>query len=163
MEAFAQDLIAVVNAVKPKKIVLIGHSMGGGIIVEAAPLLQRKVIGLIGVDTLHNAEYKFAHEEYEKFVAPVRKDFVKGSEPFLRSMFTAKSDPALIKKIVKNMSSCPPQVGLGAWDSLFSYDLASALDKIKVPVRSINADKYLTNLEANRRHTDRIGKCFFIV
>jgi len=43
------------------------------------------------VDTLHNAEEKYTKEEYEKFVAPAREDFKKGTEPFLRSMFTPKT------------------------------------------------------------------------
>ena len=153
IESFGQDVASVANALKAKKIILIGHSMGGPVMVEAARYLQDKLIGLIAVDTLNNVEEKLSKKDFDEFVAPVRADFKKGTEKFIRFiLFTPKTDPALIEKIVHAMASCPPEVGLGAWESLFSYDLASAMDKIKTNIRCINSDKYPNNIDAGKRH-----------
>lgn len=153
MEAFGQDVAAVVKKLELKKVILIGHSMGGPIAVEAARLLDKKVIGLIGVDTLENVEQKFTPEQYEQLIAPMRKDFKAGTENFLRAwMFTPKTDPALIDKIVNKMSSAKPQVGLGAMESGYKYDLKGSMDKIKVPIRLIIADKFPYDIEAGKRH-----------
>ncbi|UCH96867.1 MAG: alpha/beta hydrolase [Candidatus Aminicenantes bacterium] len=153
MEAFGLDVAAVVKKLALKKVILIGHSMGGTVAVEAARLLSRQVIGLIAVDTLQNVEQKFTKEQYEQLTAPMRKDFKTGAEKFLRAwMFTPKTDPALIDKIVKKMSSAKPQVGLGAMENGFKYDLTGAMDKIKVPIRLIIADKFPYDIEAGKRH-----------
>ena len=37
-----------------ERLIMAGHSMGGGVIAEAARLMPEKTIGLIGIDTLHN-------------------------------------------------------------------------------------------------------------
>ncbi|HEY0191658.1 MAG TPA: alpha/beta fold hydrolase, partial [Kofleriaceae bacterium] len=56
IEAFADDVIAVVRDAGLAEVVLIGHSLGGPIMIEAAARLPGAVRGLIGVDTLHNLE-----------------------------------------------------------------------------------------------------------
>jgi pimeloyl-ACP methyl ester carboxylesterase len=153
IEAFGQDVAAVVNALNLKKVVLIGHSMGGQVAVEAAHLLPQQVVGIVAVDTLLDVEQKFTKEQFELFMAPMKQDFKKATEDFLRNwMFTPKSDPALIKKIVDKMSSAKPQVGLSAWENMFKYDIPAAMDKIKVPFRLIISDKFPYNLEAGKRH-----------
>ncbi len=43
---------AVTEAAGTARVILIGHSMGGSVIAEAAALMPDSVIGLIGVDTL---------------------------------------------------------------------------------------------------------------
>ena len=48
MAAFGQDVVAVVEHLKLAQVVLIGHAMSGGVIVEAARRLPTTVIGEIG-------------------------------------------------------------------------------------------------------------------
>jgi pimeloyl-ACP methyl ester carboxylesterase len=153
IQAFGQDVAAVVNQLKLKKVVLIGHSMGGPVAVEAASLLPGQVIGIIAVDTLLNVEQKFSKEQFQQFMAPMRQDFKKGTETFLRTwMFTPKSDPALVDKVVNKMTSAKPEIALGAWEGMFNFDLPGAMDKIKVPIHLIIADKFPCDIEAGRRH-----------
>ena len=153
IEAFGQDVAAVVKKLDPKKIILIGHSMGGPVAIEAAHLLPDKVLGIVAVDTLHNVEQKYTKEQFEQFMAPMRKDFKAAAENFLRAfMFTPNSDPVLVNKIVSKMTSAKPEVGLGAWESMFKYDVAGAMDKIKVPFRLIVADRFPYDSEAGKRH-----------
>lgn len=153
MPAYGHDVAAVVKELKLKKVILIGHSMGGPVIVEAARLLPKQVIGLVGVDTLANVEFKYTKEQRDLFLAPMRKDFAKGTENFLRMwMFTPKTDAKLIEKIVKVMSSAPPEVGIQSFEGMFKQDLVAVLKEIKVPIRCINADKFPINVEAGKRH-----------
>jgi pimeloyl-ACP methyl ester carboxylesterase len=153
MQAFGHDAAAVVKELKLNKVILIGHSMGGPVIAEAARLLPKQVIGLVGVDTLINVEQKFTKEQFEQLMAPMRKDFARGTENFLRMwMFTPKTDAKLIEKIVKVMSSAPPEVGIQSFEGMFKQDLVAVLKEVKVPIRCINADKLPTDIEAGKRH-----------
>ncbi len=153
LDAFGEDVAAVVNKLNLGKIILIGHSMGGPVAVQTARLLREQVLGIVAVDTLLNVEQKFTREQFEQFTAPMRKDFKSAAENFLRSfMFTPKSDPALVEKIVNKMTSAKPEIALGSWENMFKYNLAGAMDKIKVPFRLIIADKMPYDIEAGKRH-----------
>src|SRR5215510_12963957 len=50
---FGQDVATALAAVPNQKIILVGHSMGGPVSIEAARLLKGRVIGIIGVDTFN--------------------------------------------------------------------------------------------------------------
>lgn len=154
LDAFAGDVAAVVETLDLKKVILLGHSMGGPVIAYTAPLLPGRVVGLVAVDTFLNVEQKIPKEQLEMFIAPLRKDFAQGTKGFIRMMsFTPQSDPALVEKIVNDMAAAPPEVGLSAMEEMFGSDLPSALDKVKVPVYCVNADKFPTDVEAGKRHT----------
>ena len=84
IEAYAQDVAVVVKVLKLKKIILIGHSMGGPVVLTAAGLMKEKVVGVIGVDTLTNLERKIPEAQFEQFMAPMKADFVKGTGNFIK-------------------------------------------------------------------------------
>jgi pimeloyl-ACP methyl ester carboxylesterase len=70
------------------RVILIGHSMGGSVIAEAARLLPDRVVGLIGVDTLENVEYPLTQEELTKMVTPLQENFQTGSREFVGQMIS---------------------------------------------------------------------------
>jgi pimeloyl-ACP methyl ester carboxylesterase len=75
MAAFGEDVLAVTEAVGSPRVILIGHSMGGSVIAEAARLMPDRVIGLIGIDTFDNIEYPLTSEELKKMTTPWRRIF----------------------------------------------------------------------------------------
>jgi pimeloyl-ACP methyl ester carboxylesterase len=52
MKAFGEDVRAVAEETGSRSLILIGHSMGGSVIAEAALLMPDLVKGIIGIDTL---------------------------------------------------------------------------------------------------------------
>src|SRR6476620_3348757 len=54
MAAFGRDVVAVVEKLGLRQVVLIGHSMGGTVVVEAAQHIPERVTAIIGVDTFKN-------------------------------------------------------------------------------------------------------------
>jgi pimeloyl-ACP methyl ester carboxylesterase len=158
MAAFAGDVRAVVEALGPGKVVLVGHSMGGPVILEAARLMPERVVALVSVDFFNDVDRRFGAKEREGFLAPMRADFPKATEAFVRhEMFVARSDPKLVDRIARDMAAGPPAVGVSAMDHILRYDQGAALTAAKAPVRLINADKWPTNLEAARRHKPEVG------
>ena len=57
--AFGADVEAVVEGLDLDRVILIGHSMGGPVVLEAARLMLERVIGVVGVDTLQDADFKY--------------------------------------------------------------------------------------------------------
>ena len=138
VDAFAADVAAVVNKLDLKKVVLIGHSMGGPVVVEAARLMPDRVIGVVGVDTFGDIDRKRMPPPTEDRLARFRSNFVETTREMVKSMFLETSDPKLVEKIVLDMSSAPPKVGIGAMKGMSDYDLPGTFEKIKVPVYGVS-------------------------
>jgi pimeloyl-ACP methyl ester carboxylesterase len=156
MKAFGEDVRAVVETSNSRSVILIGHSMGGAVIAEAARLMPDRVIGLIGVDTLGNIEYPLKAEKLEEMMAPIKKDFVSGSRAFVSEMIFPETDPALREWILGDMSSAPPAVALSAMHEYLSQyitrEAAGIFDEVPVPVIDVNGQLEPIDYEANRRH-----------
>jgi len=156
MAAFGEDVRAVTEAAGNKRVILIGHSMGGSVIAEAARLMPDRVIGLIGVDTLENIEYPMTSEAFKQMIDPLEKDFRTGSRQFVGEMISPQTDPKLRDWILADMSAAPPAVALSAMtemmDQYITGEAAKTFEKIRIPAISVNGDLWPVNFEANRRH-----------
>lgn len=156
MSYFGEDIKAVTEAVGSKQVILIGHSMGGAVIVEAARLMPHRVIGLIGVDTFNNVEFPATSEMLKTMLAPLEKNFREGSKEFVKGMLLPETSKDLREWILSDMSSAPPNVAISAINNLLSMFLTGESTKIfkdvKIPIIAVNGDLEPTNIEANRRH-----------
>lgn len=156
MKAFGEDVQAVTEAVGSRRVILIGHSMGGSVIAEAARLMPGRVLGLIAVDTLENVEYPMTPEDAAKMVAPLEQDFRTGTRQFIEQMVLPGTDPQLREWILADMSAAPPAVALSAMNELFSQyvtgEAAKVLEQVRLPVFAVNGDMWPIDYEANRRH-----------
>ena len=154
--AFGKDVRAVVDAVDAGPVILIGHSMGGPVSVEAAKLMPGRVLGIIGVDTFQDVSESFTQEQFDAWLTPLREDFASGATDFVPQMFVEGTDATLRDWVVADMSAAPPAVAVSAMENMLTDmltgDARAALDGVEVPVVAINADIWPTNVEANRRY-----------
>lgn len=156
MKAFGEDVQAVAEETGSSKVILIGHSMGGTVIAEAARLMPKRVIGLIGIDTLENIEYPMTQNELDQMIAPLEKDFSVGCREFVMGMIFPQTDSVIREWILSDMSAASPTVALSAMKEMMSQyitgEAAKMFDEIRIPVVTVNADLWPVNYEANRRH-----------
>lgn len=156
MLAFGEDVQAVAESIGGESLILIGHSMGGVVIAEAARLMPERVIALIGIDTLGNIEYPLTGEQLEQMVAPMKADFPTGSRQFVEHMFRPNSDPQIRDWVLSDMSAASPAVALSAMNEMMSQyitgELVTLFDEVQLPVVTINGDMWPIDYEANRRH-----------
>ncbi len=154
--SFAEDIKAVVDQLDAKRVILIGHSMGGPVSANAAGLMPNRVIGIIGIDTIQNVEYPLTDEEYNEMFNPFKEDFPSAADGFVRTMFAENTPAPFIDWIAKDMSSAPPHVGLSAMENTLGLYLDGGAmrlyESVSVPIRALNADLWPTDVEANRRH-----------
>lgn len=132
MPAFGEDVAAVVRQVGARKVILIGHSMGGPVVVEAAKQLGDRVVGVVGVDTFYTPfEYPESPEEIAAFVKPFETDFHGTSDQMLHSMFVPQADPIVVEAIVGKFSAADPKVGVSALYELFDWNAHQAPRDLK--------------------------------
>jgi pimeloyl-ACP methyl ester carboxylesterase len=152
IQFFGKDVAAVVNELKLENVILIGHSMGGSVILEAAKELGSRIVGLIGVDTYQSFTDDWSAEQKEKFLEPFVKDFKTSAIGFVKQMFPKGADELLVNKIAEDMSSAPQKVAVSAMRNLFFYDPLPTLAKINTPIISVNSDMYPLSQEANQKY-----------
>jgi pimeloyl-ACP methyl ester carboxylesterase len=153
INALAQDAAAVIMPLKLTDAIVIGHSMGGRVGLEVARLLPGTVVGVIGVDTLHDADAVWDPGD-GAFLDGLENDFATTCGGMVRGMFVESADGALVEQIATDMCSGPGDIGAALIRDYVTFDLASAMQSAGVPVRCINADLWPTNTEANRKYAD---------
>ena len=139
LQGLAGDVEALVHELGLERVILVGHSMGGPVSLLAAARLPEKVIGVVGVDNLHNAEFTFPPEMAEQIVGGFEADFGGSMGQMVPAMFPQGADPALIEWIVEKASAAEqtPVISLMRDFTHFSYK--EAFSALRVPVRCINA------------------------
>lgn len=140
MTAFGQDVTAVAEALDLRNIVLVGHSMGGPVVLEAARLLQDRVIGVVGADTLWNVGQLVPPEQREAYIKKLQDNFVGEVTSIVERMFLEDADPAIRNFVISDMASTPPEVGIPSLIALNDYDDEGGLERLTVPMVLINSD-----------------------
>ena len=89
MPAFGNDVVAVVEKLGLEELVLIGHSMGGDVIVETALRLPGRAVGLVWADTYSSLGEPRTREQIQQFT----DRFVRTSSQQLVASFEECSCP----------------------------------------------------------------------
>ncbi len=153
MEAFGEDIVAVIEKLGIDNIVLIGHSMGGPVILETARQIPERIIGLVGADTFGGIGEPWTQDRIDIFLEPFRSNFEDAASNLIRrNFFTLKSDSVLIDKIVTDMAAGPPEVGIKCVEGNIKYDRATAFKEVKVPIRTINSGRNQKTVEEIRKY-----------
>ncbi|MHC4646401.1 MAG: alpha/beta fold hydrolase [Planctomycetota bacterium] len=143
MEAFGADVAAVVKKLDLKQVVLVGHSMGADVIVEAVQQIPERVIGLVAVDAFRSLKMRLSPQQIEQFIAPFRADFAGTTDRFVRRLFGPASEHALVQETATDMSQAPREVALASMEALHKWrseQLVEAVGKVTVPIVAINSD-----------------------
>jgi pimeloyl-ACP methyl ester carboxylesterase len=154
MPAFGEDVAAVVEELGLHDMVLIGHSMGGDVIVEAALRLPGRVAGLVWVDTYTTLDEPMTAQEIQAFLVPFREDFVTTTRAFVRQMFVPPSDPGVVDRVVADMSAAPPDIAIDAIAHSIGNvgAVVAGLRRLTIPVVAMNPDRRPTDIEGLARH-----------
>jgi pimeloyl-ACP methyl ester carboxylesterase len=155
VEAYGGDVETLVKNLDLDSIILIGHSMGGLVMIEAACRMSERIRGLIGVDTLVDFEMTLPQDEIDGWIQAFRSDFVQSTQGYVRSLFPKSADPKIVEKVVADMVAASPVVGIGTLQGFFDYykhRLREAAQQIKVPLICINSDMHPTEADINRKY-----------
>ena len=152
--SFGSDVASVVINLGLKRVVLIGHSMGGDVIVDAALQLPGRVAGLIMVDTYKKLGEGRSPDQIQTFINRFQTNFADSLRPFVRGMFLPDTDSSLMEYVAMDMSSAPPAVALSALESSFTHSrqITHDLEQIKLPVVALNPDNEPTDVESMQRY-----------
>jgi pimeloyl-ACP methyl ester carboxylesterase len=137
IERYGADVAAVMRAVALPRTVLVGHSMGCRVVIEAALQASDQVGGVILVD---GSQFAPAMEAVlrERFATP--DGYAAMVQDLFADMFTARSDGAIVASIRARADRLPRVIGEQMLADMQRYDvdrLAPALAGLRVPVMAL--------------------------
>lgn len=154
IDRFGSDVADLVNELALENVILVGHSMGGPIVVSAATKLEDVVIGVIGVDTLKSADAEPMRfiDAQELFDVPDQL-FPERTNALVRNVLFAQNSPGdLVDWVAADMAAGNPFVAEQSGVGLMTYSASAGLLKLKQsgvpPLTLINADYNSTDHDA---------------
>ncbi len=136
MEALASDVLAVADALGLKRFVLVGHSMGGAVILAAASAAPGRVAGLLFADPAGDVS-RLSKDRLASMVTkmsgPTYMDFMKG----WFGVNLENCRPRTRALVMKDLEGTPPQVVRACYMGLAAYHPRPALETFRGPMLTV--------------------------
>lgn len=153
MDGFGEDVTAVIDALGVESVVLVGFSMGGAAVLEAAAADSERVAGVVLVDVFHDVNEKYSKEWVDGFVA--REKELWHDREYLREDFSPDAPESLIQRYIDKTPPDPPEYWFEIIRNYFAWrndDLIPTTEDVAAPVASINGEYRTTDVAAFRTH-----------
>ena len=137
IERYGADVAELMSALALGPVVLVGHSMGCRVVVEAALLAPQQVVGIILVD---GSQLAPCMEEILKTCFAQPHGYEEMTKSWFAEMFTATSHPATQASVVARSARLPREIGEHLITDLQRYDVqcfTQSLGMIHAPVLAI--------------------------
>lgn len=151
IQQFARDVVAVMDAERVSRAVLIGNSLGGPVALEAALLTGARVLAVIGVDTFQDMGRIMDANQMRELAEAWRRDFPGSMDRMLHTLLYPDTEPSLYEDIRRRMSAMPLDSVCAMFRGFGGYDTGWPARQLHVPVRCINGDRIPTDVLAIRR------------
>jgi pimeloyl-ACP methyl ester carboxylesterase len=155
---YGKDICFLIRELKLNNVVLIGHSMGGDVILEVAVQCPKAVCGFIGIDNFKNAATPLSDEMQqlsETVLKMLAADFANTSEAFARqALLSASTDPAIADRVVADYRNMNKAIGIELIADCFScYQRERELmAQLNVKMNLINVGNSPTNEEPLKKY-----------
>lgn len=150
--AFGRDIDSVLSQLKLKNVILVGHSMAGDIVVEAALHASDRVIAVVGVDNFKNIhpETQQQKDDDARMVVLLKQGFTQAAFQFFNDDLFYTSTPDSVRKRILTDVANADSVVATACMAQNSYDEAKNLAAWGRPLYLINSDYQATDTTAFR-------------
>jgi pimeloyl-ACP methyl ester carboxylesterase len=143
-ERFARAIDAVMKDSGVDRAVLVGHSMGGPVILTYLRLFPAKTKALVFVDASipqppkDDAARKAQAARMDPFIKTLRGPGYKAqTNSMIEGMFSAKTTPAMREEIRSKMAATPQHVMASAMEGMFGLKELQPGETYNIPVMSI--------------------------
>ncbi len=144
MQAFGEDIAAVIMAEDLQKVILIGWSMGGAVILEAAKILKERVIGIIGIDTFFPHPGSLYIKNSKENTDMIMQDFREDTPTKIFNLFKTLMNTGIkVSEELQNEYLQYPlvksEVILSELEDLCYWDVMPHLEDPQHPIKAIMA------------------------
>jgi pimeloyl-ACP methyl ester carboxylesterase len=139
VERYGADVTQVMRALALPPAILVGHSMGCRVVIEAALQAPEQTAGVILVD---GSQFAAAMQAVLQARFAAKDGYATMVNDLFKEMFAATSDKQLVAAIIERSEQLPRQIGEKLLTDMQRYDvgrLAKALASLRVPVMAIQS------------------------
>ena len=123
METYGEDLAQLIDELELKNVILIGHSMGGNIMLEVALKRPNAIIGLVGVDNFKNVGQEISVEERQEiteFLDMLEQNFSSMAPAYAETMlFHPATDSTITTRVKEDFAKANSVVAISSLNSLW--------------------------------------------
>ena len=156
IESYGEDISAIIQQLDLKKVVLVGFSLGGPIIIEASNKMRDHVIGVVLVDALEDVEMKIPPSTAQ-YIDSTLMDLVNNytKEKLIENGYITRNTDSAFQRIHAMLDGASH---VGWRESLagnFKWQNEKCRNSIKnvnAPIIAINSDQQPTKVEAFRKY-----------
>src|SRR5438552_1275773 len=88
-----------------------GGGPGAAVALEAARLMPDRVVGLVPIDTLQDADMHPTPQQLDSFLDAFKKDFPTATRNLVRQIVPPTADPKIVASIADHMAGASSEVG----------------------------------------------------
>lgn len=136
--ALAKDIEACASALGDAQMILVGHSMGGAVVLEAARRLKKAATAVILADTFIIDYGGLSEEAIREIAAPFEADFSGAIAGLVEQTATEATPTSLKERLVREMTAADPTWALPLWRDLLAWDPRAAFEELKIPILAVN-------------------------
>jgi pimeloyl-ACP methyl ester carboxylesterase len=140
IEHYGGDVAALLNNLELSPAILVGHSMGCRVVLEANRLAPERVAGLVLVDGSRQGSGDPAQAEALTRSAILAAGYPVFAENVFRQMFLEWSP--LAEAALARMKRMPAEIGIALWTNMVRWDatqLDAALAAVRAPLMAIQS------------------------
>jgi pimeloyl-ACP methyl ester carboxylesterase len=158
IEEYANDVIAFIDTMSLKNVVIIGHSMAGEIMLQTALTNNPKIVGVVGVDNFKLIDVAFTPEQIKQmddFFPMLKDDFANSAPAYADMMLFHPTTSKEVKDRVKtDFATSDPVIGYETIMTQMQYASADAqrLEQLNYRLYLINSDGFPTNENGLKNH-----------
>ncbi len=155
VEAYGSDLTALLIRLNLHNVILIGHSMSGAIVVEAALHNPGRVLGIIGVDNFKDigqVESAESKQDEANFYAAARVNFKPLAFAYANEALFSKSTDSLVRnRVLTDIARTDSIIAIDCLEQANYYQVLPKLIKLKKRLYLINSDATPTDTKGFMR------------
>jgi pimeloyl-ACP methyl ester carboxylesterase len=134
LEGMANDIAAVVERLNFERIVLVGHSLGGGVALVYAGAHPERVAGLLLVDPIGDGK-QIPPSQSQPLLDALASDYDTTIHEYWKSI--AGNDPGVRQQLLADLDATPRDAVVRAFGEVLRFDPDPWLLRYRAPILSV--------------------------
>jgi pimeloyl-ACP methyl ester carboxylesterase len=150
IQNYGNDVINVIEKLDLKNVILIGHSMSGDIIIEAAIKNHKSIAGIIGIDNFKMIGIEFTKEQMNEMTGMFNamvNDYRNSVPAFIGRLFHPSTGKDVRARVTDDIVNSDVQISIASISGMFEYSKIEVenLSKLTYKLFLVNSDFGPTN------------------
>lgn len=165
---YTTDVISVIDKLKLKNVVLIGHSMSGDILLDISSQYPARVAGIVGIDNLHEpagAMDEQGKKDAEAFFTVFRNRYdsvVKATVG--QYLFQPSTDTLVKNRVMGSILQTDPAIAVPVIRSLtfFAQEEKARMQKLNHKLYLVNSDVMPVKMDSLNKYCAKGAEVFYV-